>query len=182
MSDTHDSGSTTLVKAPQRRREDALRAENEALQSRLRQVEVQFGRLTAIHERHAREDREATRAEIVAKLLPTLDSLQLATLSVAHEPRLRVGLLITWHELAHTLESIGIVTHSPRMGDEFDPNVHEAVSYEEAPAAQDGTILAVFREGYSLEGRLLRPALVTVARAISMPRLSGVPGEGSGPG
>ena len=156
---------TALVKAAVDEDVEALRQQNEALESRLRQEEVRFQRQLQAKERHTQEDHADLTVEIVTALLPTLDSLQLATLMVEHDPRVRDGLLITWHELARTLERLGVRTHSPHKGDPFDPNVHEAVSYEAASAGQDGKILTTMREGYSLRGRLLRPALVVVTRA-----------------
>ena len=49
-------------------------------------------------------------------------------------------------------------------GQPFDPNQHQAISYEETTEAPDGTVLKVLQQGYLIRDRILRPALVAVAR------------------
>jgi len=49
----------------------------------------------------------------------------------------------------------------------FDPNVHEAVSQEESSEVEEGTVLRVMRRGYRINDRLLRPANVVVAKAVT---------------
>ena len=51
------------------------------------------------------------------------------------------------------------------VGTDFDPQVHQAVSYDEDPARRDGEVIEEFRRGYRLGDRLLRPAMVKVAKA-----------------
>ena len=51
------------------------------------------------------------------------------------------------------------------VGTDFDPQVHQAVSYEEDPHRRDGEVIEEFRRGYRLGDRLLRPAMVKVAKA-----------------
>ena len=57
------------------------------------------------------------------------------------------------------------VTPIDTVGTEFDPQVHQAVSYEDAPERRDGEVIEEFRRGYRLGDRLLRPAMVKVAKA-----------------
>jgi molecular chaperone GrpE len=57
------------------------------------------------------------------------------------------------------------VTPIESLGADFDPHVHQAVAYEEVPGARDGEIVEELRKGYRLGERLLRPAMVKVAKA-----------------
>jgi molecular chaperone GrpE len=157
---------SALVPVRAATREDALRREIDNLHSRLGQTEVRLERVTAAWARQIRERRTAAARELIAALLPTLDSLWLAARSVRDDSPVCEGLAIVYRELAHTLASFGLVTHSPRVGEAFDPHFEEAISYEEHPGVADGAIVEVIREGQSLGGQLLRPALVSVARAV----------------
>jgi molecular chaperone GrpE len=51
------------------------------------------------------------------------------------------------------------------VGTDFDPNFHQAIAYEETPGAREGEVVAEFAKGYKLGDRLLRPAIVKVAKA-----------------
>jgi molecular chaperone GrpE len=64
------------------------------------------------------------------------------------------------------LEAEGVASKDP-SGERFDPELHQALAYEAAPGFEDGTIVEVYRKAYFLGGRLLRPALVKVARGES---------------
>ncbi len=145
-------------------REAALRRENDALWTRLRQLEARYERLLHTWERQTQEERTRVTAELLTAFLPTLDSLELALEMIPAPSPLRDGLEITCHELARRLSAFGLAIHSPHLGAPFDPHVQEAVSYEPIEGFQEGTVARVLRNGYSVDGRLLRPALVTVAR------------------
>ena len=71
-------------------------------------------------------------------------------------------------ELMGVLESSGVTIEDP-VGQPFDPLRHQALSTEVAPGQQEGTVLEVFRKGYALKDRLLRPALVKVAQGAEDP-------------
>ncbi len=66
--------------------------------------------------------------------------------------------------LLDSLKRFGLETIEAK-GNPFDPNIHEAVNTEATDAAPEGTVLAELRRGYLLQGKLLRPAMVTVAAA-----------------
>jgi molecular chaperone GrpE len=62
------------------------------------------------------------------------------------------------------LEAHDVTIEDPQ-GLPFDPERHQALSHEHVPGFEEGTVVAVFRKGYALRDRLLRPALVKVAKA-----------------
>ncbi|MDH4110693.1 MAG: nucleotide exchange factor GrpE, partial [Gammaproteobacteria bacterium] len=74
------------------------------------------------------------------------------------------GMLATLKLLQQTLEQFGIAVVDP-LGEPFDPEFHEAMTMQPSADAEPGSVLTVFQKGYTLNGRLLRPARVVVARA-----------------
>jgi molecular chaperone GrpE len=77
---------------------------------------------------------------------------------------LRQGVELIDREFTAILERHGIRRLDP-MGEKFDPNLHQAVFEAEAPGAEPGTVMQVVQAGYRLHDRLLRPAMVGVAKA-----------------
>ena len=106
--------------------------------------------------------------KFAAELLPVRDSLELAVQS-AEQPEvdvrsLKQGQEATLQLLAKALERLG-VTPIQAAGEPFDPTRHEAMLAQEAATATPGTVLQVVQSGYELNGRVIRPARVIVARA-----------------
>jgi molecular chaperone GrpE len=93
-------------------------------------------------------------------LLPVMDSLEAALQSKDVS-----GVEITSRQLKSALEKASIREISPAPGERFDPNCHQAMAAVES-AAEPNTVVAVMLKGYRLHDRVLRPALVTVAKAL----------------
>ena len=74
------------------------------------------------------------------------------------------GIELIARKLQNMLESEGDRSESRRMGVEFDPNFHEAISHEPADGVQSGHVIGVVQNGYMLGERVIRPALVRVAQ------------------
>jgi len=101
-----------------------------------------------------------------AELLGVKDSLEMglaAAESEASMEALREGTQATLKLLSNTLEKFGIKEIDPK-GVPFDPSVHEAISVQPSQDASAEQVLTVVQKGYVLNGRLLRPARVIVAR------------------
>jgi molecular chaperone GrpE len=79
-------------------------------------------------------------------------------------PALLEGAQATLKELNRAFDKAGIKVIDP-VGQSFDPNWHEAMVAQESREAAPGTVLSVIQKGYSLNGRLLRPARVIVSKA-----------------
>ena len=100
-------------------------------------------------------------------LLPVKDSLEMG-LAAAPEAnpelaRVREGLELTLKMLSNVFEKYGISEVNP-LGEKFDPERHQAMSVQDATGAQPGTVTLVVQKGYLLNQRLVRPAMVMVAR------------------
>ena len=99
-------------------------------------------------------------------LLPVMDSLEAALAAAADSPPvLRDGLELTLRQLNAAFQKAGLGDIAPTAGERFDPHKHQAMAAVES-AAEPNTIVAVMRKGWRLHERTLRPALVTVAKAL----------------
>jgi len=103
--------------------------------------------------------------KFLADLLPVQDSLELAVQNAgkADARSLAQGQEATLKLLAKALEKVGIVPIDP-LGERFDPTRHEAMLVRESDTAEPDSVLQVVQPGYELNGRLLRPARVIVAK------------------
>ena len=93
-------------------------------------------------------------------LLPVVDSLEAALKSGDTS-----GVELTLKQLRSALEKSNIREVEPKAGERFDPHRHQAMAAVEADA-EPNTIVSVMQKGYRLHDRVLRPALVTVAKAV----------------
>jgi molecular chaperone GrpE len=107
-------------------------------------------------------------ADVVKEVLPVLDNLERARSYAAgsSEEQLRDGVAIIHRQLEEILTRMGL-TEVESLGKPFDPHFHEAVSQLETEEHPEGTVLSVLQKGYLFKDRLLRPAMVSVARAPS---------------
>jgi molecular chaperone GrpE len=105
--------------------------------------------------------------KFINELLPVLDSMELGLLaSVEGEDvrSLREGLELTLKMFCSSLEKSGVHPVSPQKGDKFNPDQHEAVTMQEVDDVESGTVVTMLQKGYELNGRLIRPAMVIVAK------------------
>lgn len=121
--------------------------------------------------RRTEQERERTvkdaNAALLRGLLPALDDLDLALDQVPAELREHTwarGMSLIGQKLQRSLEQQGL-SRIGAEGEEFDPQIHEAIAYEEHPEYAEGQVAQVYHPGYTLHERVLRPAQVTVARA-----------------
>lgn len=106
--------------------------------------------------------------KMVNDLLPVVDNLErsLAAIDSGNEAFAAVveGIQLTHKSFVDALARHQIVAVNPQ-GEPFDPNLHQAVSAIANPDVEPNTVINVFQKGYTLHGRLVRPAMVVVAKA-----------------
>jgi molecular chaperone GrpE len=101
----------------------------------------------------------------VQELLPVVDDFERALqIDAPGAESYRQGLEIIHRALMDMLRKRG-VTPIEAAGTTFDPQIHQAVAYDEAPDRCDGEVLEQFTRGYRLGDKLIRPAMVKVAKA-----------------
>lgn len=102
--------------------------------------------------------------KLLRELLPVYDGLENGlAVETADVASMREGLGLTLKSLLKIAEGNGLEQIDP-VGQPLDPERHHAVAMVEAPDAKAGTVVSVLQKGYVLNGRLLRPALVSVAK------------------
>ena len=99
-------------------------------------------------------------------LIPVVDSLEAAVAAAKDMPQaMREGVELTLRQLKSAFEKAHLSEIAPAVGERFDPHRHQAMAAVPAEA-EPNTIVALMQKGYALHERVLRPALVTVARAV----------------
>ena len=106
--------------------------------------------------------------KIVNDLLPVVDNLEraLSTIDASNEAFTAIaeGIQLTHKSFIDALARHQVIVVNPH-GEPFDPNLHQAVSAVPNPDVEPNTVINVFQKGYTLHGRLLRPAMVVVSKA-----------------
>jgi molecular chaperone GrpE len=104
---------------------------------------------------------------LLNEILPVKDSLELGLAACSEESasvaQVSEGIELTLKMLESALEKFGLVTVNP-LNEKFDPEQQQAMSVQEVEGVKADTVLQVFQKGYVLNGRLLRPAMVIVAK------------------
>jgi molecular chaperone GrpE len=99
-------------------------------------------------------------------LLPVMDSLEAALAVAADSPQaLRDGLELTLRQLQAAFQKASLSEIAPTAGERFDPHKHQAMAAVES-GAEPNSVVAVMLKGYRLHDRILRPALVTISKAL----------------
>ena len=151
--------------APQTAEEriQSLQTEVEGLKNQLLRRRAEFENFRRRMERDRQNTWNEACADIFRGLVPTLDNLERALKSSAADDPLREGLQLIQRELLALLEGRGVTTEDP-AGKPFDPERHQALTQEVVPGAEPGTVVETLGKGYLFKDRLLRPALVKVAK------------------
>ncbi len=144
----------------------ALLREKTVLQDRLLRTAAEFDNYRKRVDRERRELSDYAAAGLLTDLLPIVDNLERALEApvTGETSAYRQGVELVHKQLLDLLRKRG-VTPIDAVGELFDPNVHEAVVHEASDAHRESEVIAELRRGYMLADRLLRPAMVKVAKA-----------------
>lgn len=118
-------------------------------------------------ENYKKRERQSTesafndgRAFAIMNFLPVFDALNDALKLVKDENR--AGLEMLERKFANILSSFGVTEISAKVGDNFDPHIHNSVAVGKSDKQHSGTILEIWQKGYKLDGRILRAVSVKV--------------------
>jgi molecular chaperone GrpE len=115
--------------------------------------------------RDVEQARKFANERLLSDLLPVCDNLERGlTADTADAAALREGMDLTLKALLKVAEANGLKAIEP-LGQPFNPELHQAMSLVDAPNAAANTVVTVLQKGYVLNERLLRPALVAIAKA-----------------
>ena len=148
---------------------EKLRAERDALLDRLARLQAEFDNARKRAVREQQEFREFAAADVIKNFLPILDSFERAlkaggdSNSNPNSNDFRNGIELIYRQFQDALQKIG-VQPIVSVGQAFDPRVHEAVEMVDTSEVPDHHVLDELQRGYKYKERLLRPAMVRVAR------------------
>ncbi len=147
---------------------EKLMAELEAEKEKTAAAEDKYLRCVAEYDnfrRRSQKEREGiysdAKADAVKELLPLIDNLQRAT-GYTEADKVAEGVSMILGTLPDVLGKMGIEAYG-EPGEQFDPNIHNAVMHEENPDKGENEIVAVFQQGYRMGDKIIRYAMVTVA-------------------
>jgi len=142
------------------------RAERNDLFERLARLQAEFDNYRKRAAKENSEYRDYAVSDAARTLLPVVDSFALALKNSAAKPEdLRKGVELIFKQFQDVLQKLN-VERIPAQGEPFDPRVHEAIEMVETDAAPDHHVLEELQPGYRIKGRLLRPAMVRVAKKV----------------
>ena len=145
---------------------EAIKRERDDLFDRLLRKTAEFDNFRKRVDRDRKDMIEWAAAEVLNDVLAIADDFDRALAADAppEAQQYKAGLELIQRQLADLIKKRGVTTLEA-LGADFDPHFHQAVAYEEVPGARDGEVVAVLAKGYKLGDRLLRPAIVKVAKA-----------------
>ena len=162
-SETSDSGAATGETAGLGTELQKLKAERDSLLDRLARAQAEFENARRRAAKEQQDFRDYAAADSVKALLPVIDSFERALQAKSDSGDFRSGVELIYKQLQDALAKLG-VRAIPAKGEPFDPHVHEAIEMVETSEAADHEVLEELQRGYKFKDRLLRPAMVKVAR------------------
>lgn len=145
---------------------EEVRREKDSLQDRLLRTAAEFDNYRKRIERERRDLADYMKADILTEILPIVDNFERALQAPSADPSdpLRKGVELIHKQMVDFLKKRGVAPIEA-LGSDFDPNFHQAVIHETSPAHREGEVIAELQRGYMLGDKLLRPAMVKVAKA-----------------
>lgn len=140
-----------------------LKEERDALFDRAARHQAEFENFRKRNAREQADFKQYAAADIVKSLLPILDSLQRALDTAPADDKMRQGVELILRQFNDALAKAGVEVVEAK-GKSFDPTQHEGIEVVETDDAPDQQVLEELQRGYRIKDRLLRPAMVRVAR------------------
>jgi molecular chaperone GrpE len=140
-----------------------LKSERDALLDRLARAQAEFENARRRAAKEQQDFRDFAAADAIKSLLPVIDSFERALQVKSGPGDFRSGVELIYKQLQDALAKLGVGA-IPAKGEPFDPRYHEAVEMVETSQVPDHVVLDELQRGYKIKDRLLRPAMVRVAK------------------
>ena len=145
-----------------KKRAEAAEAERDAAKDTLMRTAAEYDN----YRKRTTKEREAAFgngvAHAVEKLLPVIDTLEMAAAAATADENYKKGVTMTLTKAYAVLKDMG-VEEIPAQDQPFDPNVHSAMMQQPTEGVEPGIVVQVFQKGYTLNGRVIRHAMVVVS-------------------
>ena len=165
-----DDGNDTVAEAAASRESSGaeaelqkLKAERDSLLDRLARAQAEFDNARKRGIKEQQESRDYAVADAIKSLLPVMDSMERALQVKSDAAELRSGVELIYKQLQAGLAKLS-VNAIVSKGEPFDPHYHEAIEMVETSEAPDHQVIEELQRGYKFKDRLLRPAMVKVAK------------------
>jgi molecular chaperone GrpE len=142
---------------------EKLRAERDALVDRLARMQAEFDNARKRAAKEQQDYRDYALVDAIKAIIPVLDSFDRALQTSPEKSEFHAGVELIQKQLQDALAKIGVRPISAK-GEPFDPRYHEAIEMVDTDAVPDHHVIEELQSGYKLKDRLLRPAMVKVAR------------------
>jgi molecular chaperone GrpE len=142
---------------------EKLRAERDVLLDRLARMQAEFDNARKRAAKEQQDYRDYALADSIRTLIPVLDSFNRALQSSPEKSEFHVGVELIYKQLQDALAKLGVQPIAAK-GQQFDPRLHEAIEMVDTEDVKDNEVIDELQSGYKLKDRLLRPAMVRVAR------------------
>ncbi len=140
-----------------------LKAERDSLLDRLARMQAEFENARRRTVKEQQDFRDYAAADAIKSLLPVLDSFERALQTKSDAAEFRNGVDLIYKQLQTVLGKLSLQPIAAK-GQPFDPHYHEAIEMVDTTDAPDHQVIEELQRGYKLKDRLLRPAMVKVAR------------------
>lgn len=142
---------------------EKVKSERDSLLDRLARAQAEFENARRRAAKEQQEYRDFAISDAIKSLLPVIDSFERALRVKSDSKDFRSGIELIYKQLQDALAKLGV--HAiPAQGEPFDPHHHEAIEMVESTDVPDHHVLEELQRGYKLKDRLLRPAMVKVAK------------------
>lgn len=150
--------------------EYGVKTKIEELTQKIKEDEEKFLRLFAEfdnYKKRTQKEKEKTfslaKGEIIEQLLPIIDAIEQAKLMNGQDESFKQGMELVSSQISMFLEKNN-VTELGNVGEKFDIEIHEAISVVENEELEENHIVSVFRKGYKIDDKVIRPAMVIVSK------------------
>jgi molecular chaperone GrpE len=155
--------SSSSATAPSSAEFEKLKAERDSLLDRLARAQAEFENARRRAAKEQQDFRDFAVVDAIKTLLPVIDSFERALQAKSDSSDFRSGVELIYKQLQDALAKLG-VRPVPAKGEPFDPRFHEAIEMVETSEAPDHEVIEELQRGYKIKERLLRPAMVKVAK------------------
>ncbi len=146
-------------------REELAKAEAKAAESwdTLMRLQAEMDNQRKRSEKQVSDAHKYAVQKFVEQLLPVIDSLEMGLQAEGDLDSIREGMNLTLKQFESVMEKSNLEAVSP-LGEKFNPELHQAMAMQPSDEYDDGVVSSVMQKGYTLNGRLVRPAMVMVAK------------------
>jgi molecular chaperone GrpE len=146
-------------------RDELAKAEEKAAESweTLVRLQAEMDNQRKRNEKQVSDAHKFAVKSFVEQLLPVIDSLEMGMQAEGNIDSIREGMSLTLKQFESLMEKQNLESVNP-LGEKFDPDLHQAMAMQPSEEYEDGMVAAVMQKGYTLNGRLVRPAMVMVAK------------------